>query len=405
VATARSAAAARILKGCGGTFDELGLSAAATLEARVDEVTDVIVGRARHLAERVYPPLNLGPTGLFGPAPVGIRTLDLVDASRQDVTGTAPRPLTTALYYPSTPAAVAGVPRDFDVAFPTPAYRDVARAPGRLPLVLFSPGAGGSHWQYVYLAAHLASHGFLVATIDHHGDHFLDTRDPNSLVNRPLDMSAVLDQLLAFDSTAGSFLEGAIDADRIGAAGHSRGGYAALAMATCPISIGDFADSRFRANLSLEAAVQSFGTDAPGLFSTIRIPTLLLTGATTELAPVNQFAFDALSPGPTPMGFVRLIDALHATFSDSCEVPDAIVEAFNGGPLPECEPGAMPWRYARHIIDYLALNFFDATLNGNPEALARLDPAKLAAIEETISQRRTGEPPAGAQRPATTQRR
>lgn len=70
------------------------------------------------------------------------------------------------------------------------------------------------------------------------------------------------------------------------------------------------------------------------------------------------------------------------TFPDHCEVPDAILEGLSGGPVRECGPVSMPWRSARHIIDYLALNFFDGTLNRNPEALALLDPARLATIED-----------------------
>ena len=54
----------------------------------------------------------------------------------------------------------------------------------------------------------------------------------------------------------------------------------------------------------------------------------------------------------------------------------------HGGPVPDCGPVAIPWLYARHVVDYPALNFFDGVLNGNAEALARLDPAVLFAIED-----------------------
>jgi hypothetical protein len=69
-------AAARrgIVRRCGTTFDQLGLVASsdgATLEARVDVLLDRVVVPARHYALRVYPQLDLGPTALFGPTPVG----------------------------------------------------------------------------------------------------------------------------------------------------------------------------------------------------------------------------------------------------------------------------------------------------------------------------------------------
>src|SRR5262249_23490720 len=134
---------------------------------------------------------------------------------------------------------------------------------------------------------------------------------------------------------------------------------------------------------------QQWGPDAPGMCATITIPTLSIGGDSffsATLAPDHQAMFDAFVPGPSVLAYGRLHEAGHGTFPDDCEVPDAILQAFNGGPVDECEPQALPWRYARHIIDYLALNFFDGVLNGNAEALARLDPAVLARIEELTYQ-------------------
>ena len=53
-----------------------------------------------------------------------------------------------------------------------------------------------------------------------------------------------------------------------------------------------------------------------------------------------------------------------------------------------CEPEFLPWRHVRHVESYLALNFFDATLGGSAEALARLDPSLLADVEELAYQRK-----------------
>lgn len=368
VERARSVAASRLRRACG---------------VASETVLDTVVDHARHLAQRVYPPLDLGPSGLLGQFPVGVRTLHLIDASRSNVAGTGPRPIEVEVYYPSTAAAVAGVDRDRPLSlFTTPAHRDVGRAAGTFPLVVFSPGQGSEPWMYVYLAAHLASHGYVVASIAHHGDRLRDQSDPDPLVNRPIDVSAVLDQLLARAGQPGDFFEGAIDATRIGAAGHSRGGYTAMALATCPFGRGAFADARVKAILSSEGSVP-FSTSAPGVFSTITIPTLLVAGSSSHLGSIDQIAFDALTPGPTIMAFASLHGAFHDSgVTDNCEVPDAILELFTGGPVKECEPGAVPWRYARHVSNYLALNFFDATLRGDADALGRLDPTTVAAIED-----------------------
>ncbi|MGH7894672.1 MAG: alpha/beta hydrolase family protein, partial [Candidatus Binatia bacterium] len=394
----RATAGRSVRKACGPAFDTLGLvppTASPTLAGRIDALADVVVGHARHLAQRVYPPLNLGPTGLFGPTPVGVRSFDLVDPSRLNVAGTGPRPVNVELYYPSTPDAVAGVPREIVQVlgtdlFLTPTYRDVPRALGRFPLVLFSPGSGNDPWQYVHLAAHLASHGFLVASVEHHASNLLDTSDPNSLVSRPLDLSFLLDQFLALDGEPGSFVAGAIDAGRIGAAGHSLGAYAVTALATCAVSPGAFTDARIKAILPLDGANAEDSSQYPGIFSTITIPTLLSGGTLSNVTPLLQPMYDALTPGPPVMAYADLTGADHGTFLDICEIPDAILEAYNGGPVPTCEPVSLPWRYARHITNYLALNFFDATLNDNAEALARLDPAVLARIEDMTYQSKAG---------------
>jgi len=391
IAKALARAHTRILGGCGATFDELGLAAvgaAPTLEARIDAVLDRVTFPARHFALRVFPPLNLGPTALYGSAPVGVRTLDLVDPSRLNRTGTGPRPLKVEIYYPSTPAAVDGVAGDvvsvlgLDL-FPTPTFRDVARAPGTFPLVLYSHGSGGVRFESLALAVHLASHGYIVVSADHHGDTLLDSGDAMTavLTNRPLDLSFLVDQFLAFDAQSGNFFEGAIDGSRIGATGHSYGGYTVMALAVGPFALGTFTDPRIRAILPLDGSAQAFAAQFPAIFSTITIPTLLLGASTSGLASLLPLAFAAIPSGPPVVGYGNFLRAGHNSFPDVCEVPESLV-----GMLEECQPPVLPWRYVRHIENYLALNFFDATLRGDADALARLHPAVVESIEDVAYQ-------------------
>src|SRR5206468_10986687 len=172
---------------------------------------------------------DLGPSADPGQFPVGVRTLELVDPSRLNVQGDGPRPVTIEVWYPSTPEGVTGVERyvvtlfGFDIAR-TPTYRDVPVAGGFHNAVLFSHGNGGIRFQSIFLATHLASHGYIVASPDHHGNTFLDIGagivDPQVVVNRPKDMTFLLDTLLQRNATPGDFLAGAIDATRIGMSGH-----------------------------------------------------------------------------------------------------------------------------------------------------------------------------------------
>src|SRR5262249_57136346 len=96
-------------------------------------------------------------------------------------------------------------------------------------------GNDGIRFQSFFFTAHLASHGYVVVSPDHRGNTFVDALvgivDPNVAVNRPLDMSFLIDQFLAFDGESGNFFANAIHPSRIGASGHSFGGYTVLALA------------------------------------------------------------------------------------------------------------------------------------------------------------------------------
>src|SRR5262249_58892108 len=208
-------------------------------------------------------------------------------------------------------AAILGVPKDVvqvlgvDVVA-TPAYRDVAHAPGTFPVVLFSHGNDGIRFQSFFFAAHLASHGFIVATPDHHGNTFVDSLlgivDPNVAVNRPLDMSFLIDQLLAFDAEPGNFFDSAIDPGRIGMSGHSFGGYTTFAVAGGTFALGTFRDPRIRA-IFPQAPYTAIFPDA--FFPTVAVPALVVAGSVLLDAPVaddQPRPFDLLPDGAPDAG-------------------------------------------------------------------------------------------------------
>jgi predicted dienelactone hydrolase len=384
---ARQEARARAL--ARATARRIGRACAAVPSLAVEELVAFYSERVRHFVLLVYPPNDLGPSGDPGPFPVGVRTLELADASRTNVDGDGPRPVTVELWYPSTVEAIAGVERyvvnllGLDVAR-TPSYREVARAAGPFPLVLFSHGNGGIRFQSLFLAVHLASHGYLVASPDHHGNTFLDFAtgdlDAASAVNRPLDMRFVLDELLARNTLPGDFLAGAVDAARIGMSGHSFGAFTTLALATAP-----HLDPRIGAFMPL--ASPPFD---PVLLGAITAPILIQGGSLDRTTPFDSDqrpAFEALSSGATVVGLAEIVGAGHYTFTDICEAPRNLV-GFVGGFDEACTPEHLPWRHAHDLVNHLALNFFEATLGSDRATARRLRPRAVASLGDVVYQRK-----------------
>jgi hypothetical protein len=78
------------------------------------------------------------------------------------------------------------------------------------------------------------------------------------------------------------------------------------------------------------------------------------------------------------MAYGTLHRAVHFTFTDEADFRGAA-----GG-----SPAFLPPRYAARIVGYLAVSFFEAVLNGDADALDRLEPNALAAIDELALQRK-----------------
>jgi predicted dienelactone hydrolase len=376
---------------CGADFDAVNMFDGATLDERIASFVEIGIVRGRHWAERVYPPNNMGPSADLGPFQVGVTTLNLEDPARMNVPMDGLRPVLTEVYYPTTDADIVGVPQEaievlgFSL-FSIPAYRDVALAGSSHPVVLFSHGNNGIRTQSFFFAQQLASHGFIVLSPDHHGNTFPDTLDsivdPAPEVNRPLDMSFIIDELEAINVDVGNFFEGAFDLTKIGASGHSFGGYTTFALGGPDFGLGPFTDARVKA-LFPQAPASSAGFFDPAFFAAITVPTLIIGGTideTTPFDPHQQYAFDNMVPGASVVGLAEIINGGHFTFSSFCEVPATLL-AFLGGFEEACEARHIPWRHAQDVTMYLAHNFFDGTINGNAAALARLDPLVVADFD------------------------
>lgn len=211
-----------------------------------------------------------------GPHPVGTVSVHLVDQSRQNPWTKAggKRELMVSLWYPAKdvrnhkvapwlPKAAAdrylednGLEQGSVLLDTTDGHEGapIDQGLGRLPVILYSPGANASRAYGTGVVEELASRGYVVVTIDHTYDaavvEFPDGRVETgpevtdfakAVEVRVADVRFVLDQLPTLDRAH------VFDLQRIGMFGHSLGGAAT--------SSAMYADKRIRAGLGLDGAV------------------------------------------------------------------------------------------------------------------------------------------------------
>ena len=162
---------------------------------------------------------------------VGYRTIALQDAVTGESfpvvlwypTAAAPAPLfvTGSLSLCRFPAIVCR-----RIAFEMPVAQDAPVAAGAFGVIVISHGAGGMALLHRDLAIALASHGYVVAAPTHPRGKGDDISGVTVWVGRPKQVSGVIDAVLG-DGNLGAHIE----RERIGVAGHSNGGYTALAVA------------------------------------------------------------------------------------------------------------------------------------------------------------------------------
>ena len=153
------------------------------------------------------------------------------DDSRQSWTSIESRPLVTTIWYPTVETAQETLWQvDIFKAGWSALSSPVLQAESPYPLIVLSHGTGGSALQLSWLAEYLASNGYIVAGVNHHGNTAAEGELlPQGFAlwwERTLDLSAVIDELLSDDQLAKH-----IDKNRIGLAGFSLGGYTVISAA------------------------------------------------------------------------------------------------------------------------------------------------------------------------------
>lgn len=345
-------------------------------------------------------PVPLDPAALAGrgPHPVGVVSCERPDP---EIEG---RVLAIDVWYPAHADEESRSEREeHPFGQPHEAVPGARPAAGRHPLVVFSHGNSGLRRQSTFLTTHLASLGFVVAAPDHAGNTFpemLDLDDETrrrlhraSRRNRPRDLVATLDAVLA----GGPWAEA--DPERVGALGHSFGGWTALKMPA--------ADPRVRAVCGLAPASEPFvgrKAFAPGElpFDPAR-PVLLVAGVDdvlVDLATSVEPLFARLGP---PRLWVGVRGADHFHFCDGIELLHGMHQRNprEGQPRPtrpyhQLLDQARAHRLLRATV---AAFFAHALGDGDPQralddsVLAELDPAlarldRPGALEEALTWQR-----------------
>lgn len=176
--------------------------------------------------KRILPTTALLLISLMIPAQAQTLQTGLADLTISDPAGE--RPLEGFIWYP-TDQRTGQTEHHANVVWTgIDAIKDAEPASGQHPLVVLSHGMYGNAMNQSWLAAELAQQGFVVAAINHPGTStwLRNPDDSRQLWERPRDISRVIDHFVGTPN-----LSAQIDPDHIYMAGHSLGGFTAVALA------------------------------------------------------------------------------------------------------------------------------------------------------------------------------
>jgi len=306
----------------------------------------------------------------LGPHAVGRTTFSIVDPDRND------RTLVVDVWYPaiddgSLPYSVYDLlvaTIESGVALDAPPVAD-----GSFPLLVFSHGNAGVRFQSIFLQEHLASHGFIVAAPDHAGntagDAILPNPPPFTTRDRPLDISLVIDEMVALDALPSDPFYDRIEEDLVGVLGHSFGGFTTLAMASGFDDVPP--DDRVSVLMPISPATGSLTEE---MLADVDLPTFVLGGTSDTVTPIDPNsvrAFEETSGVPRWRVDVQL--AGHNSFTEIClffdvlvdaGLPPAILEILLGNVEQGCGPDLIAIEEAQRITNLYATSFFKTMLAG-----------------------------------------
>jgi predicted dienelactone hydrolase len=271
---------------------------------------------------------------------------------------------------------------------PLRVYLPAKTAPA--PVVLFSPGLGGTRAGSGYLGEHWAARGYVAVFLQHPGsddavwkgkpaaDRIQAMKQAVSLKNfllRVKDVPAALNQLALWNADKTCPLAGRLDMKRVGMSGHSFGAVTTEAVSgeIMPGGGQEFTDARIGAAIALSPSAPRTLSAEEG-FGAVKIPWLLMTGTkdVTVIGTADRKSRLAVYPAlhGAPKYEVVLFNAEHSAF------------------IERALPGDHERRNPNHHRVVLALStaFWDAHLCGDARALAWLNGSGPRSVMEPDDQ-------------------
>jgi predicted dienelactone hydrolase len=284
---------------------------------------------------------------------------------------------------------------------------------GKTPVVILSHGLASNPESFEDVAQDLASYGFVVALPQHPGSDTKQAKallegysrevfDVQEFINRPKDISYVIDEL---ERRNQSEFGGRLDLENVGVAGHSFGGYTALAVAGAEIDFeylqklcdriyGGLNTSLLLQCRALKLPRQTYNFRDPrvkaviganpvnsGIFgekglSQIQIPILLISG---NYDPATPAVFEQLRSFvwlTSPDKYLMLAEGqAHVDFS---ELDGGITQAINSVPnLTLPEPSLL-----KSYLHPAVLSFFEVYIAQNNQYRPYLSSAYFAYLSQ-----------------------